>query len=65
LWETSAYGLLWAATLPKSLNVAGAFPVKPWSRTRSLKEIRLNGSELPIAALGVFCLVAAAFVEAF
>jgi hypothetical protein len=65
LWETTAYVLICAVTLPKSLNVAASFPAKQWSMTRKLKEIHFNRSELSIAALGIFSLVAAALIEAF
>jgi hypothetical protein len=65
LWETTAYVLLCAVTLPKSLNVAATFPAKQWSRTRRLTEVRFRPSEVVIAALGVFALVGAAMVEAF
>ena len=59
LWETTAYVLLCAVTLPKSLNVAATFPAKQWSRTHKLKEIRFSRSEISIAALGIFSLVGA------
>ncbi len=65
LWETTAYVLLCAVTLPKSLNVAVTFPAKEWSRASRLKEIRFSRSEITIAVLGVFSLVGAALVEAF
>ena len=65
LWETTAYVLLCAVTLPKSLNVAATFPARQWSRTRKLKEILLSRSEISIGALGVFSLVGAALIEAF
>lgn len=65
LWETTAYVLLCAVTLPKSLHVAATFPAKQWSRTLNLREIRFSRSEIPMAALGVLSLAAAALVEAF
>lgn len=65
LWETTAYVLLCAVTLPKSLNVAATFPAKQWSITHKLKEIRFSRSEISIAALGITSLVGAALVEAF
>jgi hypothetical protein len=65
LWETTAYVLLCAVSLPKSLNEAATFPAKQWSRTRKLQDIRFSPSELAIAALGVCSLLGAAFVEAF
>jgi hypothetical protein len=64
LWETTAYVLLCAVTLPKSLNVAATFPAKQWSRTRRHTEVPFSPSEVAIAALGVFALVGAALVEA-
>jgi Zn-dependent membrane protease YugP len=65
LWETTAYVLLCAVTLPKSLNVAATFPAKQWSRTSKLQEIRFCRSEVLIAAFGIFSLVGAALLEAF
>ncbi len=65
LWETTAYVLLCAVTLPKSLNVAATFPAKQWSQTFRLREIRFNRAEIAIAALGICSLVGAALVEAF
>jgi hypothetical protein len=65
LWETTAYVLMCAVTLPKSLNVATTFPAKQWSRTLKLKEIRFGRSEISMATLGVFSLVGAAWAEAF
>jgi hypothetical protein len=65
LWETTAYVIVCAVTLPKSLNVAVTFPAKEWSRTYKCKEILFSRPEITIAALGVFFLVGAALVEAF
>lgn len=65
LWETTAYVLLCAVTLPKSLNIAATFPARQWSRTCTLMEIRYSRPEFSIAALGVFSLVGAALIEAF
>jgi hypothetical protein len=65
LWETTAYVLLCAVTLPKSLHVAATFPAKQWSQTFRLREIRFNRSEIAIAAFGICSLVGAALVEAF
>ncbi len=65
LWETTAYVLLCAVSLPKSLHEAATFPAKQWSRTRKLQDIHFNHSEFTIAALGILSLLGAAFVEAF
>ncbi|RPJ40708.1 MAG: hypothetical protein EHM21_14265 [Chloroflexi bacterium] len=65
LWETSAYALLCAVTMPKSMLVAATFPAKEWVETHSLKNLRFTRLEVTIAAVGGLCLLGAAVVEAF
>lgn len=65
LWETSAYALLCAVTLPKSLLVSDTFPARQWVQQRKLKDLRFTKGERMIAAAGVLCLIGAAYVEAF
>ena len=47
LWETTAYVLLCAVTLPKSLNVAATFPAKEWTITTALQATALAGLKEP------------------
>ena len=63
LWETSAYALICAVTLPKSLLVADTFPAKQWSETRRLIDIALSPAETGIVVLGCLMLIAAALIE--
>lgn len=65
LWETSAYALICAVTLPKSLLVSDTFPARQWVIQRTLKDLRFTKSEMVVAATGVLCLIGAACVEAF
>jgi hypothetical protein len=65
LWETSAYAVLCAVTLPKSLLVSDTFPARRWVSQRTLKDLRFTKGELALAAAGLACLVGAAYVEAF
>lgn len=65
LWETTAYALLCAITLPKSLLVANTFPAKKWSLTRKLKDIRLSFAEKIILTFSLVVLIIAGIVETF
>lgn len=65
LWETTAYALICAVTLPKSLLVAETFPAKKWSQTHKLKDIKLSNSEICILLLGIIVLIIAAIIETF
>ena len=65
LWETTAYVLICAVTLTKSLYVADSFPAKRWIEIKQLKDIRFTSNEYLIIAVGACCLLWAAFVEAF
>lgn len=65
LWETTAYALICAVTLPKSLLVSDTFPARQWAQQRTLKDLYFTKSEWVIVAVSLLCLVGAAFVEAF
>lgn len=65
LWETSAYVLICAVTLPKSLLVSNTFPAKAWVKTTPLKDLMFTKVEVVIAVLGLVALYGAAAVEAF
>jgi uncharacterized membrane protein SpoIIM required for sporulation len=65
LWETTAYALACAITLPKSLNISDTFPAKKWTQTRRLKDIKLNTAEIWVSVLATGVLVIAAAIEAF
>jgi hypothetical protein len=64
LWETTAYALICAVTLTKSLNIAETFPPRQWSETRKLKELSFDLSEKLLIALSIAMLIGAAAVEA-
>lgn len=65
LWETTAYTIACAVTLPKSLLVAATFPAKKWESTRKWNELKWNKAEKWIAVLGGTVLLFAAVVEAW
>jgi len=65
LWETSAYSLLCAVTLPKSLLVSKTFPAREWVQQRKLKDLHFTKGELAIAVCGIVCLFGSACIEAF
>jgi len=65
LWETTAYALACAVTLPKSLLIAETFPAKEWSETHRLKDIRLSNSEIYILLSAFIVLIIAAIIETF
>ena len=65
LWETSAYILICAATLPKSLLVSNTFPAKVWSERNELKDLNFTRSEKVVIPISIMFLIGAAFVEAF
>lgn len=64
LWETTAYALTCAVTLPKSLHIAETFPAKEWSQTKKLKDVKLSTTEIIILLAGVVVLIVAAIIEA-
>lgn len=65
LWETSAYAIMCAVTLPKSLLVSATFPAREWIDRRTLSEVGFTPLEVGLVALSVLMLVGAAIVEAF
>ncbi len=65
LWETTAYAVIFAVTLPKSLLISDTFPAKQWTQQRSIKDLHFTKSEWLIATAGMLCLIGAAYVEAF
>ncbi len=64
LWETTAYAIICALTLTKSLLVASSFPAKEWTEVYSLKELRFSKAEKVLGLLATLSLVVAALVEA-
>lgn len=65
LWETSAYAIICAVTLPKSMLVSATFPAREWIEQRSMREIRFTPLEVALVVVSVLMLVSAAIVEAF
>lgn len=65
LWETTAYVLVCAVTLPKSLYVADGFPARKWVETRNLKDLRFKRVEAALIVVALLCLLFAALAEAF
>jgi uncharacterized protein YjeT (DUF2065 family) len=64
LWETTAYALICAVTLTKSLNIADTFPAKQWTETRRLRDISFGVGEKTLVLISVLILVTAAYIEA-
>lgn len=65
LWETTAYVLMCAVTLDKSLNVAESFPARRWSEVRRLRDLRFSRAEIAVAVISLTSLLVAALIEAF
>lgn len=65
LWETTAYVLICAVTLPKSHYIAEHFPAREWSEIRSWKGLALDRAEFMVTAFSVLALLFAASAEAF
>lgn len=63
LWETTAYILVCAVTLPKSLLIADTFPAKTWSEVKKLKDIKLNKNEFAVIIISLTFIILAAFME--
>ncbi|HHT28623.1 MAG TPA: hypothetical protein GXZ82_15470 [Firmicutes bacterium] len=63
LWETSAYALVCAVTLPKSLYIAATFPARAWEEERTLHDVRLDKNELAILAVAIIFWLGAAVSE--
>jgi hypothetical protein len=64
LWETSAYAIICALTLTKSLLVANSFPAKEWAEKHTLRSLRFSSTEKALGVLALLFLVGAALVEA-
>lgn len=65
LWETTAYVLICAVTLDKSLHVADSFPAKQWTEVRRLRDLRFSRTEIVVVLVSLSCLLGAALIEAF
>ncbi len=64
LWETTAYAIACAMTLPKSLFISRSFPAKEWAEVHKLRDLRFSGIEILLGLLVIVALLAAALVEA-
>lgn len=65
LWETTAYVLVCAVTLPKSLLIADGFPARKWTDVRQIRDLRFDRAEILLGGAGLLCLLFAAASEAF
>ncbi len=65
LWETTAYVLVCAATLTKSLFLSDTFPARRWVKTTPIKDLSFSTAEVFIGSLGFLALITSAYVEAF
>lgn len=65
LWEVSAYAIICAVTMTKSLNISETFPPKKWSVTRKLSDLVWDGQEKALLFVGLAFLIIAGFVEGF
>lgn len=65
LWETTAYAVICAVTLPKSMYVAATFPAKQWAEVRPLRALVPTRVEAALIGLALVALLAAGVVEAF
>lgn len=64
LWETTAYALACAVTLPKSLLVSKTFPATEWAEVHKLKDLRFSAKEKLLGLSVIVSLLTAALVEA-
>jgi hypothetical protein len=65
LWETTAYVLICAVTLNKSLHISDSFPAKQWTEIRKLRDLRFTSSEAVLAVVSIASVLGAGIVEAF
>lgn len=65
LWETTAYSLVCAVTLPKSLYISETFPAKVWAMKHKLKDLNFNNSEIALLVLSGIALISASIIETF
>jgi hypothetical protein len=63
LWETTAYAVGCALTLPKSLLIADGLFAREWTEQRKLKDLRFSSSEKGLALVIALTLIGAALVE--
>lgn len=64
LWETTAYAILCATTLDKSLFVSESFPAKAWSETRKLSDLKFDKTEKLLLISSIIILIVSAYIEA-
>lgn len=64
LWETTAYALICAVTMTKTLHIADSFPAKQWTAVRKLREINFSIAERIIVLISVLLLITAGYIEA-
>jgi hypothetical protein len=64
-WETTAYALICAVTMTKSLYIADSFPAKKWVEVKALRDLRFTAVEKALVAASALLLVAAGFIEAY
>jgi hypothetical protein len=65
LWETTAYALICAVTMTKSLYIADSFPAKKWVEVRRLRDLRFSTEEKSLVLVSVLMLIASGFIEAY
>lgn len=65
LWETTAYVLICAVTLNKSLHISDSFPARQWIETRKLRDLRFTSTEIVVAVASIVSLLGAGIIEAF
>ena len=65
LWETTAYALICAVTMTKSLYIADSFPAKKWAEVRSLRDLNFSLTEKVIVIVSIILLITAAYIEAY
>jgi len=65
LWETTAYAIICAVTITKSLNIADSFPARRWAEVRTLRDISFSTTEKGFALAGIILIIMAAYIETF
>lgn len=65
LWETTAYALICAVTMTKSLYIADSFPATKWVDVRELRDLRFSLSEKILVVVSVVLLAMAGYIEAY
>lgn len=64
LWETTAYSLICAVTMTKSLYISDTFPAKKWTEVRKLRDIHFSKGEKIVALISLLLLIIAGCIEA-